>query len=357
MTVADKLIIECLDDAIRGDQHSLSLRLNKLLHKTKKDNPEFAELLNPLLKNEPFLRKRNAQAHFQSAPVDSDSRKNLLLEEFPPPDTNEPIWASTTRILISQVLEERKNTDKLMKYGLQPIKSILFHGDPGLGKTMSAKWVAANLNLPLLTLDLATVMSSFLGKTGNNIKAIFDYAKEFPCVLLLDEFDAIAKKRDDDTEVGELKRLVTVLLQEIDNWPSSSMLIAATNHEELLDPATWRRFDQVIKFDYPKGDDIRNFLDVLSVDETVSEVIIGSLKGKSYTAIERIISGIKKQSILKEISFVEAFFSGTNINLDSATKNEKKLYAQLLHDQGCSQRNISEQTGLARQTIKKIIEE
>ena len=355
MIMAENLIIDCLNDALKGDKQSLTLRLNKLFQKTKKDNPDFAERLSVLLKNEPILRKTNTQFH--TAPVDSDSRKNLLVEECPTLDEGEPIWAHNTRLMIYQVLEERKNTEKLFAHGLQPIKSILFHGDPGLGKTMSARWLAASMDLPLLTLDLATVMSSFLGKTGNNIKAIFEYAKEFPCVLLLDEFDAIAKKRDDDSELGELKRLVTVLLQEIDNWPSSSVLIAATNHEELLDPAAWRRFDQVVKFDYPQDQDVRNFLDALSVDAAVSDVIADSLKGQSYSAIKRIISNTRKRSILKNVSFIEGYFTSSNINLDKASKDEKKLYASVLHEQGKSQRAISEITGLARQTVKKVIEQ
>ena len=354
MTVGEELIIECLGDAIKGDQQSLVLRLNKLLQKTKKENPDFAKKLYPLLKNEPVLRK--GKNHFQASPVDSDSRKNLLIEEYPSSSELEPIWSLSTRRSILQVLEERDNIDKLIQHSLQPIKSVLFHGDPGLGKTMSARWLAAKLDLPLLTLDLATVMSSYLGKTGNNIKAIFDYAKEVPCVLLLDEFDAVAKKRDDESEVGELKRLVTVLLQEIDNWPASSLLIAATNHDELLDTAAWRRFDQVIKFDLPQEHDIRNFLSALLVDEAVTEVIISSLKGKSYSSIERIISGIKKQSILKNYSFIESFFSNYEINLNKASKEEKKLYAKALYAQGQSQRSISEITGLARQTVKKVIE-
>lgn len=90
--------------------------------------------------------------------------------------------------------------------------------------------------MPLLTLDLASVMSSYLGKTGNNIKAVLNYASSFPCVLLLDEFDAIAKKEMMRRMWEKPKRLVTVLLQAIDEWPNTSILIAATNHSELLDP-------------------------------------------------------------------------------------------------------------------------
>ena len=94
-------------------------------------------------------------------------------------------------------------------------------------------------------------MSSFLGRTGNNVRNVLDFAKGVSCVFLLDEFDAIAKRRDDAVEVGELKRLVTVLLQEIDQWPASGLLIAATNHYNLLDPAVWRRFELVVGFPMP----------------------------------------------------------------------------------------------------------
>jgi hypothetical protein len=111
-----------------------------------------------------------------------------------------------------------------------------------LGDTLAARVLARTLGRPLLILDLAAVMSSFLGRTGGNLRHVLDYAKSIECVLLLDELDAIAKRRDDAGEIGELKRLVTVLIQEIDDWPSSGLLVAATNHPELLDPAIWRRF-------------------------------------------------------------------------------------------------------------------
>src|ERR1700733_11402427 len=139
---------------------------------------------------------------------------------------------------------------------LHPTKSALFVGPPGVGKTLAARWIAKKLNRPLIVLDLSAVMSSFLGRTGNNVRNVLDYAKGVECIFLLDEFDAIAKRRDDAVEVGELKRLVTVLLQEIDEWPSSGILIAATNHPELLDPAVWRRFDLIVKFPMPAEDQL-----------------------------------------------------------------------------------------------------
>ena len=99
---------------------------------------------------------------------------------------------------------------------MDPTRSALFTGPPGVGKTLAAKWMARELGQPLAILDLSAVMSSFLGRTGSNVRAVLDFARDRRCILLLDEFDAVAKRRDDTSEIGELKRLVTVLLQEID---------------------------------------------------------------------------------------------------------------------------------------------
>ena len=103
--------------------------------------------------------------------------------------------------------------------------------------------LASRIGVPLVSIDLASVVSSFLGTSGRNIRVAFDYAKSGQCVLLLDEFDALAKRRDDDTDIGELKRIVNVVLLELDRWPDTSLLVAATNHPQLLDPAVGRRFD------------------------------------------------------------------------------------------------------------------
>ena len=112
---------------------------------------------------------------------------------------------------------------------------------------------------PLLILDLSAVMSSYLGRTGSNLRHVLDYAKSLDCVLLLDELDAIAKRRDDSSEIGKLKRLVTVLLQQLDDWPSAGLLIAATNHTDLLDHAVWCRFEELVKFGIPQQDTVKVF--------------------------------------------------------------------------------------------------
>jgi SpoVK/Ycf46/Vps4 family AAA+-type ATPase len=120
--------------------------------------------------------------------------------------------------------------------------SLIVHGPPGCGKTQLAKWVAAELDRPLLTARVDAIVSSYLGSTSKNVRNLFDHAVRSRAVLLLDEFDALGKMRDDDRELGELKRVVISLLQNIDAAGPDLVLIAATNHEHLLDPAVWRRF-------------------------------------------------------------------------------------------------------------------
>ena len=152
--------------------------------------------------------------------------------------------------VLENFLDERASAALLLDAGLEPPKTLLLSGPPGVGKTVTAGYLAYRLDLPLVTLELAAMMSSFLGKTGQNLRELLDHARASNCVLLLDEFDALAKRRDDQSDVGELKRLVNVLLLELARWPPSAVLVAATNHPQLLDPAVARRFDVVLELHY-----------------------------------------------------------------------------------------------------------
>ena len=343
--------------ALTGRQQDVQLIIHRVSKRLKSSYPELTDALVKLLQEAPTratpLRKQ-AEAPL---PVDVDSRMQLLRVEKDQPEY-EPVLPEAIQKLLYQTISERTNTAALLKHGLQPTKSLLLTGPPGVGKTLAARWIAAKLGKPLLILDLTAVMSSYLGRTGNNIRFVLDYAKTTDCVLLIDELDAIAKRRDDNSEIGELKRLVTVLLQEIDDWPSSGLLIAATNHPDLLDPAIWRRFEIVLAFSNPTQPLIEQQVNVLLKDhlnshQAWSKILSYIFIGYSFSEIERQLSLVRKSAAIDNQPLEDKLKELVS-NSTSFTKDQKLEIARNLIEHGImSQRQAHELTGLARETIRK----
>jgi SpoVK/Ycf46/Vps4 family AAA+-type ATPase len=351
----NKLILSLVDAALTCDSNNAQMLVRKLASKIRdSDNALYIKISAKIESN--VLRKVSTSS--KALPVDADSRQALVKIEEVVYEAQTPIHSNENEDLLEQVLMERRYYDELLSEGIFPTKSIIFQGPPGVGKTMSARWLAYKLQLPLLTLDLASVMSSFLGKTGSNVKAVLDYAISFPCVLLLDEFDAIAKKRDDDRELGELKRLVTVLLQAIDQWPATSLLIAATNHGDLLDPAIWRRFDMEIAFSLPTENMIANYLaENWAGDQLIKKYSADDFKKMSFSNIDRKLRHIKRQNILSTITLRNLVGSSNVPITNSIGKDEKRRLVVNLHERGLSQRAIAEKLGISRPTVKKALEQ
>jgi SpoVK/Ycf46/Vps4 family AAA+-type ATPase len=204
-------------------------------------------------------------------------------------------------------------------------------------------------------------MSSYLGKTGTNLRTVLDYAKSRESVLLLDEFDAIAKRRDDEGEIGELKRLVTVLLQEIDDWPDTSVLIAATNHGDLLDPAAWRRFDAVLEFDVP-SDEVRRALIERTFGEDAAlvssegwpQMLAQLWNGRSHSNIVRSIQAMRRQSIVQNVHINECILSTLDSGPSDLALPERRKLARRFREMGFSDHRISDITGMSRDTLRKM---
>lgn len=166
------------------------------------------------------------------------------------------VLSDETRTHMERVLLENRSRAKLESFNVSPKRRLLFHGPPGCGKTLGASVIAGELGLPLMTVRIDGLFSRFLGATANHLRAIFAEMPRRPGVYLFDEFDALAKARTDAQDVGEARRILTAFLQLIDADRSHSVLVAATNHVELLDKAVFRRFDLRIHFGMPTHEQI-----------------------------------------------------------------------------------------------------
>ena len=158
-----------------------------------------------------------------------------------------------------ELIEEQGRAQVLRAHGLEPRHRVLLVGPPGNGKTSLAESLAFELALPLFAVRYDAVVTSYLGETAQRLRRLFDYVRTEPCVLFFDEFDAIGKERGDLHETGEIKRVVTTLLLQLDDLPSYCVLVAATNHPELLDRATWRRFEIKLELGRPTGDQMTEY--------------------------------------------------------------------------------------------------
>ena len=348
--------------ALSGRPQDVRLLLRRMSKRYRQELPSLSQELLAMLRENPTRSSPLRHNETTALPVDMDSRLGLVRHEVVRDLDVEPILDGGLEEGLGRIVSEHKGADKLLAAGLAPSRTALFTGPPGVGKTLASRWIARELRLPLLTLDLSAVMSSFLGRTGTNLRSVLDYAKGTECVLLLDELDAIAKRRDDASEVGELKRLVTVLLQEIDDWPSDGLLVAATNHSTLLDPAVWRRFDVVLDFPLPTEHGIsravESFIGPLADKlDKWSNVLPRVLAGCSFSDVERHIMQIRRALVLDSHSvdqIVREIIMARGITTGSR-RERTEFVADLVAQGVITQRRAHELFGVSRDTIRKAI--
>jgi SpoVK/Ycf46/Vps4 family AAA+-type ATPase len=298
-----KSLPQLLQAAFQNDSRRLeSLSIN-IIRALRSSFPEISKEMSSVLVNRKAGIDPARLAQIDPPPLDRDSTAPLVKVEVLD-FAKEPVLSKEITEQLSRFIRERNEHEKLFAEGVMPPRTVLLMGPPGTGKTILARWLATQLQLPLVTLDLAASISSYLGKTGMNLRRVLDYSRARPCLLLLDEFDSIAKKRDDSTDVGELKRIVNVLLKELEDWPSQSVLVAATNHPELLDPAISRRFDRTIAIGLPSQDErLKIMSQVLgrfaeAMTPNLMAAVSGVLEGKSGSDVEMIAGASIRRNIV-----------------------------------------------------------
>lgn len=237
-----------------------------------------------------------------------------LVDEIPVSrGLNDIVLNPDTRALIDGLIEERRRGEELRRHRLPISTRLLFSGPPGCGKTLCAEVLARELSLPLYSARIDVIISSFLGETASNLRRLFEFAERKPCILFLDEFDALARTRADASEHNEMRRVVNSLLLMIERFRGPGLVIAATNLPQFLDEALWRRFDDILSFELPTereigqllGREFANFPAHFDLAAPTSK-----LAGMSYADIERIcIDAIKKAVLKKRKSVSETEFA------------------------------------------------
>lgn len=362
-------LVQLIRLALAEQTEDVRLFVARLVRKYRNTDPELAEQMDLYLRaktprSSALMRKVMQPAlPTQTLPVDDESRLALLKVFKDESSREQPLLSLDLEETLSQLIQERRQTERLASMGLSPTRSAIFVGPPGVGKTLTARWLASQLGVPLYVLDLTAVMSSLLGRSGSNLRAALDFSKRGPCVLLLDEIDAIAKRRSDDADIGELKRLVAVILQEVDEWPVTSLLLAATNHAELIDPALWRRFDLVINFKAPEmpivKQAIKRFLDQdYALFGRWIDILTFVFNGESFSDIERDLQRFRRAVALGTASdsdLIEEFVKSRALVLERQGRID--LAVLLTKQTRLSQHTISDITGVSRDTIRKYTSE
>ncbi len=295
---------------------------------------------------------------FSTRPVDQESRLEIVDVERVMPGDVQLVLSDYIREELSDFVAAYKKGDVFASAGMDVPSNLLLYGPPGCGKTSIAHLLAAETGLPLVTARLDGLVSSLLGSTAKNIRKVFDYASRQECVLFLDEFDAIAKARDDANELGELKRVVNSLLQNIDSFSGGGILVAATNHHQLLDPAVWRRFTKTLEVPLPGevelGAYVERFIAPL-MGEKLKPKTISALAGLSYSDLEVVTRNAYRSAVIDGGSkitcygLVRAAYMASN---QGAGDDEEFVSFLLSH--GCTIREVTAKTKVSQRRVQEI---
>lgn len=349
--------------ALTGDSRSLQQRTRNLLRGGANpvlSSPARSELRRLLAGVEATEARRGVPAPLSTGVAQEPQPVSIK-------DAERPALETTVEANVEQLIREHEQRHLLEESNLSPTTRVLLTGPPGTGKTMTAHWIAYRLRLPLLVIEPGQILTSLMGESARNLSALMHRATLRPGVLLLDELDAYARDRGDGNDIAEPKRLVNTLLLELDRWPEHSLLIAGSNHDDVLDLAVRRRFESTLTFGFPGVAARRQILaDVLararhSIPDEILDAIAAATSSQSGSTLTHTAVAALRRSILDHVEPTDAvcqqFFASRFIGRDAVSGEARRQFVGVLSDVGYTPVRLAELTLSNVGTVRSLLGE
>ncbi|GGC88059.1 ATPase [Thalassobacillus devorans] len=307
--VRSDLVLKLIEAGVTGNQQLLVRTVEAMAaDERNKQHHVLAKKLEKSLKNN---QTKNTKQFLNT----SFNNNDFVYEVLPSKCLGDLILSNIVTNAINEIIEEQHRTDLLRSFNLEPRNRILLTGPPGNGKTTLAEAVANELVVPLYIVRYDAIIGSYLGETASRLEKLFRSIKSHKCVLFFDEFDTIGKERGDSHDTGEIKRVVSSLLMQIDSLPSHVVIITATNHPELLDRAVWRRFQLHLCLDTPNKKQLTQWINDLrqSYDSSLgisNNILVQKLQGLSFAELEQFALDVQRRYVLSFDTNIKAIVKG-----------------------------------------------
>ncbi|MBI8707159.1 AAA family ATPase [Pseudomonas aeruginosa] len=352
-------LLNLIEASLNADYTSVRQISNRIAASSNETAPEVSKKIKMAIRRNGVPLR--ASGYSEALPVDPKSRSVLVEEQTWP---TSPVFLNEgLKRTFDDFISSVKNYELLQKNGLSGKMNLLMSGPPGTGKTLVAGHIASTLSMPLYVVRLDSLISSLLGDTAKNIRSVFDFVPSRNGILFLDEFDAIGKLRNDQHELGELKRVVNTLIQAIDSLDDRAIVIAATNHSELLDRAIWRRFPYRMIFGKPE-EQLRaylwnHFLWQDTGDLTACSALAKISEGLAGADIESISTSARRSAIISGQPIdVQRVVLETLSNSPSYSEADKRsICRQLYRNHNLSQTEILSIIKISRQTLSTYLKD
>jgi MoxR-like ATPase len=366
---AEAVLVDVLRMILRGRADDVPARMQKVVSTTA--GRRSAKLSEPgraaialLLAEEPSSTgpERGLRATTTRRPAPTDAPGDVIFDEGALLEAPAPVLERDDRQALEDVVREYRERERLSASGLHPTRTVLLSGAPGTGKSMTIAYLAAQIGRPLIRIEPADVIGSFLGESARALSSTFERAREQGSALALDELDALAKRRNDVYDVGEFKRFVTTLLVELDRWPGHAPLIAATNHLELLDPALERRFELHVRLQPPGAEGRRVILEQafddigVAVDARTLDALVDVMERATGADLAGLVRRAGRRAVLDgdplERAALTAALRGHPKALDRDTRAR---FAAAARDRaGLSTRQIGDLLGCSHTAARRL---